>query len=107
MAKYKKNFLSSVIIKIEFYDNLPINEELPQGLIDIATKNFPLFEPKPFIRKKYDFSNKGMKEAETFEGTNWIFHGKNREKSLTLEQAAVSIKYSKYSSFDDLKEHAQ
>jgi len=103
MAKYKRDFLNSVIIKIEFYDNLPINKELPQGLIAIAQKNFPLFEPAPFIRKKYDFSKIGMKEAETLEGTNWIFHGKNRDKSLTLEQSAVGIKYSKYSSFNDLK----
>jgi len=103
MSKYRRNFIRSAIIKLDFYDNLPLNKELPQSLIESALKNYPIFEPKPFIHKKYDFSNGGMKEAETSEGTAWIFHGKNREKSLTIEQASIGANYSRYSSFNELK----
>lgn len=90
---------------------LPIDDNLPKEVLEAAQKLFPLSEPMPVSHSEIDFSADGAKVTKVEQGTDWRFYGINKEKTLVIaregrhrEKTAITIDYSKYESFDSLKE---
>ena len=61
MPTYRKNFLKHAIIKVDFNNMLPIDDNLPQGVLEVAQRMFPLFEPKPAVHSEGAISADGAK----------------------------------------------
>lgn len=111
MSRYTKNHLKHVIIKVDFSNELPIDNNLPKEVLDTAQKAFPLFEPMPTTHSEIKISEDGAKVTNAEHGTNWIFYGLNKEKALSIvregrhrEKTSIAIDYSKYESFDILRD---
>ncbi len=104
--KYKKNFLTNVIVRVDFPNPLKI-ESLPPDLTKVVLKYFPISEPKKLIEISSEFKvvPKTKIEIETGEEMmEWNYYGKNREKKLVLRKSFLSITYIKsYKRHDDLK----
>jgi len=106
---YPNNFLDKVIIRIDFANPIEsLRNDLDPNLKLEILKQFPISEPpKRMIQKEVTFNI--TKEKSNIEDINrgelfdWIFHGKNREKSLHLNIDNMYIQYSKYTCFDHLK----
>lgn len=101
--KYKNHFLDQVIIRMDF--PAPLNrltKALPQNIKMASISSFPIPEPRKFIAKELQVSKQATKEKVT-EGTEWIFHSRDKERTLTIRHDNVNISYKKYESFEVLK----
>jgi len=77
-------------------------KSLPQNIKKTALSLFPIPEPQKFIAKELLISKQATKE-EVKEGTNWISHSKDKEKTLAITHDHFHIAYKKYESFNVLK----
>lgn len=110
MPKYANNPLTHAIIKVNFNNKFPIDDNLPKDILDAAKKEFPLFEPMPISHSQIKISAEGAKVTNVDQSTNWIFYGINREKVLIITSegsdganTSIAIDYLKYESFDASK----
>jgi uncharacterized protein (TIGR04255 family) len=111
MSTYVNNRLKHVIIKVDFNNMLPIDDNLPKDVLEVAHTTFPLLEPIPASHSEIRVSSDGAKVTNVEQGINWIFYGTNKEKALSIkregshrEKTSISIDYFKYKSFDVCKE---
>lgn len=111
MPQYPKNYLTHAIVKVTFNNMLPIDDSLPAELIEVAKKTFPLLEPIRVVHSEVDLSSDVVNVMDKGKGTDWRFYGVNKEKTLVIareglhrEKTAITIDYSKYESFDSLKD---
>lgn len=111
MPRYMKNYLKHVIIKVDFNNMLPIDDNLPAEIIKAAQEAFPIFEPMPTVHSEINFLADGAKVTKAEKGTNWIFYGTNKEKALSIvregrhrERTSIAIDYTNYESFDISKD---
>ncbi|AKB56927.1 TIGR04255 family protein [Methanosarcina barkeri] len=102
--KYANNFLSNVIVRVDFPNKLPVDDKLPPEVTKIILESFPKSEPKKLLGKELKITDKDMTfETNELKRTEWNFFGKNREKILVLTPDALSITYKEYPSFEVLK----
>ena len=101
---YKKPYLSDVIARVDFLNPIQgIARSLPRDLSKKAKVNFPIAEPSKATLQELHLSPlEGLKSKET-EVTEWNFHGKNRDKTLTIVQNAIFVKYISYESYEALR----
>lgn len=102
--KYKKTFLSNVIVRVDFPNHLKTHEDLPSILTKAILELFPISEPKKMIVKTIKFTpeNKFEIEDEDLHRIEWNYYGKNREKHLVITPDSFFITYKEYESFDNL-----
>lgn len=104
IISYKQNFLSEVIVRVDFLSPIKdLENRLPKDVSAKAKIKFPIAEPRKVLSQELQFSPQGLRNIQT-EITEWHFHGKNKDKTLTLTPAAFFIKYTSYKSFEVLKE---
>lgn len=102
---YTRNFLGQVITKIDFINPLKgIESNLAPTLTKKILEKFPIAEPRTAINYELQFTSE---EADSSTATQtrskqWLFHGRNREKSFSLTSNSVILGYSKYKSFEEL-----
>jgi uncharacterized protein (TIGR04255 family) len=100
--KYLKPFLKSVIIRIDFVSHFRKgNDELSKELKTELLRFFPILEPRTFISGQVEVK-RGSSKQMIEEGTNWLFHGIERDKTLSIGTDHFDISYNKYESFDSL-----
>lgn len=104
--KYKNHFLDQVIIRMDF--SAPLNgliRALPQNIKKASISSFPIPEPRKFITKELQVSKQATQETKekVTEGTEWIFHSRDKEKTLTITHDNVNISYKGYESFHILR----
>lgn len=101
--KYTKNFLTEVIVKVDFPNPIPLHENLPPSLSKTILNFFPISEPKKLTGKTIAFSE----DKITIEGeertTEWNYFGKDRKKHLVLTSEYLFISIQKYKSFEKLE----
>lgn len=102
-VNYKKNFLKSVILRVDLLSPLPgLNEALPQPLSDVAVETFPIPEPTDTVARNVEIGPAGVKsQEERFK--EWRFHGKERNKTLTITREAVYVEYKRYQAYEFVK----
>lgn len=103
MNKYKKNFLKGVLARIDF--SIPIAEisdSLKTEFVQVIMKNFPLKETSKIIGQELQFAPQGVR-SRGLQETEWLFHGKDREKTLHITKNALIIEHKTYDSFTNLK----
>lgn len=103
MVKYGKNFLTNVIVRLDFPNPINVNESLPPDLSKAILELFPISEPKNIIEQTVKFTGGKIESEKIKKGIQWIFFGKSREKELVITPVSFSIKYKKYESYCSLK----
>ena len=110
MSGCNKNCLIHVIAKADFSEISCLDKELPQEIIKIVSKDFPLYEPRPHLFQNIEFSKSGAKVIKSRESTDWLFYGLNKEKVLKIsrdiqhtELMSFTVDYLKYENFDKMK----
>lgn len=105
--KYKKNYLTGVIVRIDFAIPLPnLEKGLPPELSKTILKSFPILEPQKLIQStfKININSSEKQNVPTKQITIWNYYGKNREKTLSIGEMHFYIEYKAYNRFEDLKE---
>jgi len=104
--KYSRNFLTNVVVRVDFPNPLQ-TDSLSPHLTKVILKSFPISEPKKMVHVEAKFKLGPHKEMEfkaDEETIEWNYWGMNREKRLIINKDFLSITYIKwYKSFDDLK----
>jgi uncharacterized protein (TIGR04255 family) len=101
--KYSKPFLKEVIVRLDYSSPIvQLAKTLTQPFKEIIMPLFPISEPKEFIGRGLVITDQSTKE-KTIVGTSWIFHGLDRQKTLTLSADNINIIYKTYDSFEMLK----
>lgn len=100
---YKKNFLTDVVARIDLVSPVKdVSEELPKDISMKILKYFPIDEPKEAIRQSILVDQKGIQSTqEKFK--EWNFYGRDREKIFKLTKDFFFISYSKYETFEGLR----
>ncbi len=101
---YNNSFLKEVIARVDFAaeDEL-LRKRIPPEIGNAAVKRFPISEQKKAMKHELQLSTKEFhgKQEEIIE---WNYHGLNHEKRLVISSATILVTYTKYSSFEELKE---
>lgn len=103
---YKRTFLRQVICRIDYASPLKeMSQRLSPDVYSRAILTFPIAEPKPFstavFRIQVGRPSQPMPPAQ--KGTNWIFHGERREKSIAFAPDHLDITYREYQDFEQLQ----
>ncbi len=104
MAKlYKKSFLDKVILRVDFTAPYKAADKtMPKNAADIILKSFPIPEPRNVISNEIMISDVEASKTVT-EKTEWLYHGKDKEKTLTISSNCFSISVNKYERLSKLK----
>lgn len=101
---YKKTFLAEVIVRIDFASSIDsFNLKLPEKFKKEAIKEFQIKEPKDTIEAEIKLNKKGSKIKEEKKSYLWLFHDKNREKTLGITPKYLYIKLTKYNTYEKFK----
>ncbi|MEW6312957.1 MAG: TIGR04255 family protein [Pseudomonadota bacterium] len=101
---YKKPFLKDVILRLDFGSMVEsFTRALPQKVATAALQRFPLFEPQKAQIQEITFSTSAL-QTKTADSMQWVYHGKNREKALTITPEFFLITNRQYESFEAFHE---
>lgn len=100
---YKKNFLREVIARIDFLNPLyDLDSALPKGLSDAALRIFPITEPREAVEKEISLTPEGIASSEQ-RIKQWEFHGKDRNKKVTIGRQVFLVSYKHYQTYELLR----
>ncbi len=100
---YDRPFLKQVIARVDFLaPNEQLRKTLPQKLANEIAKTFPISEPQETVAEELQISKDDLHRKRQ-EVTQWNFHGKEREKTLTITHEACFVSYSTYTTYEVLK----
>lgn len=97
---YKKNYLTEVIIRVDFQSPIEkLKSSLPVEISNSIKKYFPIPEPRKSLSKHIEIGPKKQSIADV-ETPEYHFHGKNREKTLTITPQAIFAKFKVYTKYE-------
>lgn len=101
---YKEPFLKDVILQLNFGTRVEaFARALPQKVATATLQRFPLFEPQTARTQQIIVSAKEL-QTKTEDSMQWVYHGRNREKMLTITPSFVLVRNQKYESFESFHE---
>ena len=103
---YEKNFLDKVIVRLDFASTLlGINKSVPSRVAKYVTSSFPIKDPGQDIHSgKFKLEKDGKVDAQSeLVGRVWNFHGKKRNKTVSIASQWAWIQYLAYQSVDVLQ----
>lgn len=102
---YKRNFLSEVIIRLDFLSPLlSIKTKLPIEIKSSAIRDFPIAEPIPMHSQEYMLSGKEFVEKQKTSFIEWQFRDKDRTKLLAFSPNFLYVKCTNYINFDSFSD---
>lgn len=105
---YKKNFLTEVIIRLDLISPLQgLDKQLPIGIMQKVKPLFPIPEPRKIIAFPLQVSSNGEESKKTKkkeEQMEWLFHGKDKEKTLSITPNSIFIQYRSYKTYEQLRD---
>ena len=102
---YGKNYLTEVIARVDFLSPIEgMQEKLPKEITAEAKRRFPIVEPQMMFSQHVEVRAPAELSTRQTQMKSWNFHGKNRDKTLTINPAAIFVEYIKYSAFEELKQ---
>lgn len=100
---YRHTFLASVIARVDFASPIPLPPKgPPRKLVDVVAEHFPIPEHRITNRRHVEISPSGTKETNK-STTEWVYHGKDREKDTCLSDDYMYVQYNKYKSYAQLR----
>ncbi|HYA90695.1 MAG TPA: TIGR04255 family protein [Thermodesulfobacteriota bacterium] len=103
MPRYKSNYLTEVILRIDFQTSIPeFQRSISKDLEDQISNHFTLKEPKKAVMEQIKLVPSSEKvEREKVEFTEWNYFANERQKRLCLTKDLLLIVYQKYLSYED------
>lgn len=100
---YVSPFLKEVVLCIDYPSLLIGNEEsLPKKIEAAIITNFPIPEPRTQHELNVQFGGTDQVQTSKVERKQWVFHGKDRDKTLIVGQTYLSLSIKKYKNFENL-----
>ncbi|SFP17334.1 TIGR04255 family protein [Ectopseudomonas toyotomiensis] len=97
---YLDPFLKEAIVRIDFPEPCPaLTERLSNKLTKTALSKFPISEPHKFQTQELKFTGQEF-SSNSREMTQWVFHGKDREKALIINPDHVAHTNKSYKSYE-------
>mgnify|MGYP005812719527 CR=1 FL=1 len=104
-TKYRKNFLKQVIARVDFLSPLPgVDVAIPPRIAELAIGMFPIAEPRDAFTQEYEFSPQGVKAAKEERFKEWLFHGRERTKTLTVGRQMLIVEHKSYDTYEVIKD---
>ena len=101
---YSRNFLTEVIVRVDLVSPIEkLQSQLPKRISSRALKHFPIPEPQKKIQAQVHLAA-GEVSTKHIEITEWNFYGQNRGKHLRFGPDAFWVKYSRYESYEKLRD---
>jgi uncharacterized protein (TIGR04255 family) len=103
-TKYKRNFLSEVVARVDFA--LPVGEltaQIPPDIFESARKFFPIIEPERETIQEIQIDSKADFVRKTSERIKWNFANNDRTKRLIITDRDLTISHLKHDSYDNLE----
>ncbi len=99
---YEKSFLKEVVVRIDF-PSLPndMTTTLPKTLENAIIANFPIPEPRTAQVHEVLMSETTVQTSRT-ETKEWVFHGKDRDKTLIVGCNYFTLSIKKYKNYENL-----
>lgn len=103
-TRYQKPFLKQVVVRVDWaVPQTEIGTALPAAIRTAALRFFPIPEPKK-VRAQMVMVAGGALTGEQSESMQWLFHGREREKTLSITPDTMFITYRKYDRFESLRD---
>jgi uncharacterized protein (TIGR04255 family) len=102
-TSYGRHFLKEVIVRIDFVAPLGDEKALSTKLFDPLSEGFPISEPVAAVAQELQITGEGLKPQKHESLKQWNFHGKQREKQLSLRTSFVALTYPRYTAYENLK----
>src|SRR2546426_10645683 len=100
---YRKTFLQEVIARVDFLNPLSgVETALPQRLTEAAILTFPIAEPREAVERQVQIGPEGVASREA-RFTEWHFHGRDREKTLTIGRQVALVQHKAYQTYDVIR----
>ncbi len=101
---YKNNFLVEVVAKIDFAKPISsLNEAvLPEKIQEAIKARYKIYEPSKTVLQGIKISPQGV-SSEQEEFNRWVYHGENREKSITISRDSIDVSLREYKNYDEFK----
>jgi len=101
---YGKNFLKEVIARVDLLNPLPgVEVSLPAPLTEHAISAFPIPEPREAVKREVQIGPQGVASSSEERFKEWLFHGKERTKTLTIGRQVVLVQYKTYQTYEIVK----
>lgn len=99
--KYKKNFLTNVICRLDFNPILKLKHEEPADFQDIIRHKYSKFFSQNVSKYQIQLTSPDENDvSSTVENfRNWIFKDQDEIRQVTLQFDFITLEYKKYSSF--------
>lgn len=97
---YNNPFLKEVIFRIDFPTPLEnVNTAVPSTVLREIMRAFPIAEPQTVQSQELQISMETV-SSSIQEMKKWVYHGREREKSMILESQSLTMTIKRYETYD-------
>jgi len=105
MSKYRSNFLTNVILRVEFPQILGLDKTNPPVKLQNEIKDiFPILEEKSGKIVEFKIDKEEPARVSETELVRWHFYDKGKTKVVEVTPTWVTVEYFKYKGFKDYRE---
>jgi len=99
--KYKKNFLSNVIFKLDFPTLLDNYTERIGEFQKLIKSEFPILEEKIGVIIEQQFKRAEQIESKSKEALGYMFFNKTKKRIVSFEFNNIIVEFKEYTNFED------
>ncbi|NQE53126.1 hypothetical protein C5S29_05995 [ANME-1 cluster archaeon GoMg3.2] len=99
--RYKKNFLSNVVFKLDFPTLSDYGPEKTGEFQKLVKKDFQILEEQKVIKIEHKFKETKEIEAKTTEIPKWAFFNKTKTRIISFEFDNIIVEFKEYTHFED------
>ncbi|GIU30688.1 TIGR04255 family protein [Shewanella sp. MBTL60-007] len=104
---YTNPFLKEVIFRVDFPTPLTnISEAVSPAVLRAIFENFPISEPQVLQAQELQISGSSVTTSSQ-EIKKWVYHGREREKSISLESQSITMAIKRYTTYANAFEEFQ
>ena len=94
--RYEKNFLSNVILKLDFPILPDYSFEKIKKFQELIKKEFQILKEKRGVRIQHKLKGGDSIETETTEIQKWVFLNKTKSKNVSFENNNIIVEFEEY-----------
>jgi uncharacterized protein (TIGR04255 family) len=101
---YQHPYLTRAVFRVDFLNFVERigSKELEPSVLKVIGARFPIPEPRPTVESETEIRGEEIKQKQQ-KYTSWVFHGKNREKLVSVTPKYLTVERIRYSTYEDVK----
>ncbi|MGB7533967.1 MAG: TIGR04255 family protein [Halobacteriota archaeon] len=99
--KYKRNFLSNVLFKLDFPTLSDYGPEKISAFQILIKKEFQILEEKSGVRIEHEFKGTEPIEYKTTKLLKWMFFNKTKTRIVLFESDNIIVEFKEYTHFEE------